>query len=66
MPETLEDWAGHIIGNALADVQSLDDVKRIDEKVRSTAISAVPQYLKTWEEVLERKRKYLEEKAKTQ
>ena len=57
MSEIKEEWAREIIGQALAEIQTKNDIARVIEKVKGTAIGVRDDLMKQFLELVEMKKK---------
>ena len=57
MEEVKEEWAKSIIGQALAEIQTKEDIPKVIEKVKSTAVGIRKDLMKTFLGLVELKKK---------
>lgn len=59
MGEIKEEWAKSIIGQALAEIKTLEDIPRVIKKVEGTAIGMREDLMKTFLGLVEMKKKMI-------
>ena len=59
MSEIKEEWAKFIIGEALAEIKTKEDIPRVIEKVKGTALFVRKDLFKKFLELVELKKKIL-------
>ena len=50
-----EEWAREIMGQAIADVKTNDDIERITKDIERTSIGLNEEYMKIWRKLIEMK-----------
>jgi len=50
-----QEWAREIMGQAIAEVKTKDDIERITKDIEETAIGLNEEYMKIWRKLIEMK-----------
>lgn len=59
MTEIKEEWAKFIIGQALTEIKTTDDIEPVTKKVKGTALGVRPDLMRAFLELVEKKKEIL-------